>query len=431
MVRWRNLGVVTLVALLAGACAVDEVSVPAPTGPSELGLSLTLSLDRDIMPQDGQSTTNLTVLARDANAQPKANVPLRVDILVQATGGGWVAADFGSLTNRWPVTGSDGTARVTYQAPPKPAPTVESDQTITLRVTPIGSDHSSSLARTVTLQLLRPGVIQPPTRMVPRFIYTPASPREYDTIFFDASSSSDPDQHIAAYEWNMGDGATRSGRTISYAYELAGTYSVVLTVRNSTGLSVSTAPAVVAVATSPGPTALFTVSPTAPQVGSPVIFNAAGSVATPGRRIVGYNWDLGDGTFVDGVAPVHTYTRAGTVSVVLTVTDDAGRKAVRSQTVTVSDASRPTAAFTFSPTDPAPGQVVSFNATGSVAPSGRTIVSYVWDFGDPSSPGTGSGATVTHTFPAGVERTYTVTLTVTDNTGQKAVLSKTVAVVFP
>jgi len=62
------------------------------------------------------------------------------------------------------------------------------------------------------------------------------------------------------------------------------------------------------------------------------------------------------------------------------------------------------------PTSGAEGVAVSFNGSGSSDPDG-TIASYDWDFGDGSNA---TGSQVTHAFAAG---TYTVTLTVTDNTG--------------
>jgi hypothetical protein len=60
---------------------------------------------------------------------------------------------------------------------------------------------------------------------------------------------------------------------------------------------------------------------------------------------------------------------------------------------------------------PAPGQLVSFDGSGS-APGAGGIVSYSWDFGD---GGTAGGPTPTHTFAtAGA---FTVTLTVEDDGG--------------
>jgi PKD repeat protein len=66
-------------------------------------------------------------------------------------------------------------------------------------------------------------------------------------------------------------------------------------------------------------------------------------------------------------------------------------------------------------------QALSFNGSASSAPSGRTISSYAWLFGDGAS---GTGATTSHTYT--VAGNYTATLTVTDSSG--ATNSSTVAV---
>lgn len=67
----------------------------------------------------------------------------------------------------------------------------------------------------------------------------------------------------------------------------------------------------------------------------------------------------------------------------------------------------------------------TFNGSGSSDPDG-TIASYAWNFGDGT---TGSGVSVTHTFPSA--GTYTVTLTVTDNEGATGSTSQNVAVGQP
>jgi hypothetical protein len=68
----------------------------------------------------------------------------------------------------------------------------------------------------------------------------------------------------------------------------------------------------------------------------------------------------------------------------------------------------PVASFTYA----ASGTWVDFNASGSYDPDG-SVVSYFWDFGDGT---TGSGVTTSHVYP--YNGTFTVTLTVTDNSGQ-------------
>jgi PKD repeat protein len=415
--------VLVLAAALTGAaCGVAGVSAPTPTGPSELGLSLEISATPDVISQDGVSTSRLSILARGPNGLPMSGVALRVDVLVP-TDNGLVVADYGKLSDRWPTTGTDGRALVVYQAPPQPAPTVTTDTTVTLRVTPIGSNFANTVPRVVDVKLLRPGTIRPPTRMEPKFTFSPSSPKEHDSIFFDASSSLDPDGQIVSYTWNWGDGSTGSGRQTTHSYELAATYAVVLTVTDAYGTSVSTPATAIAIGTSANPVARFTFSPTNVNIDTNVTFNAGASTASAGRKIVGYNWDLGDGVFKEGVVVTHRYTAPGTYTVTLIVTDDGGRKGVVSQTLTVSDANNPTASFTFSPSSPNPGTTVFFDAAASSAPFGRTIVSYDWNFGDGS---TGSGVTPNHAFAT--TGTFTVTLTVTDSSGRKGVKSSTVSV---
>ena len=420
--------VLTMAAVLGcAACSVQGVTVPTPTGPSELGLSLEMSAAPDVISQDGVSTSKLNIIARGPNGLPLGGVPLRVDVMVP-TDNGPVVADYGTLSDKWPTTGSDGKAIVIYKAPPQPAPTVTTDTTITLRVTPVGSNYASSTPRVVEVLLVRPGTIRPPTRMEPRFTFSPSNPREHDDIFFDASSSLDPDGQIVSYFWRFGDGTTATGRQVTKSYDFAGTYGVVLTVTDAYGTSVSTNSTAVIIGTSANPIARFTVSPTNPTVGVNASFNAAASTATSPRKIVGYNWDLGDGTLKEGQLVSHTYQLPGSYTVTLVVTDDAGRKGVVSQTLSVTDQNAPVAAFTFSPTDPDSATDVTFNGSGSTVPIGRTIVSYAWDFGHVvgGSPATATGVVPPpHRFPAG---SFVVTLTVTDSTGRKGQRSTAITV---
>ena len=72
----------------------------------------------------------------------------------------------------------------------------------------------------------------------------------------------------------------------------------------------------------------------------------------------------------------------------------------------------PTASFTFSPSYPFVGHLVTFNGSDSSDPDGF-ITSYEWNFGDGN---TSTGMVVTHSYSSA--GTYAVTLEVTDNGGR-------------
>jgi PKD repeat protein len=322
-------GVSALLAWSAG-CAVDSVSVPAPTGPSEFSTSLSMAVTPDILRQDGSSTATVSLHARDAMGLPIPGVSVRLDILIGST-----VVDFGTLSHRTVATGSDGRATTTYQSPAAPPPSAQDDTTVTIRATMIGTNYQNTLPRTAELKLVRPGVIMPPNGApVPRFFASPSAGRENETVLFDGSASTD-DGQIVSYVWAFGDGDSRTGRVVSHSYELAGTYLVTLTVTDDRGQSVSTAPTAFTVVAAANPVAAFTFSPTDPFVGTSIVFNAASSTVPTGRTIVGYAWEFGDGNQATGPAPIHTFKAAGTFTVNLVVTDNTGRKGVATRTVTV------------------------------------------------------------------------------------------------
>jgi PKD repeat protein len=289
-----------------------------------------MSVTPDVIRQDGSSTATVALDARNAVGLPMSGVAVRLDVLVGST-----PVDFGTLYSRTVSTDASGKATTTYQSPGPPPASVETDTTVTIRATVIGSNYANTIPRTAELRLVRPGVILPPNGApVPSFFISPSTGREDEPLLFDASGSRD-DGQIVSYAWVFGDGDAGSGATTTNTYELAGTYLVTLTVTDDRGTRASTAPTPITVIASANPVAAFTFSPTDPSVGTSMVFNAASSTVPTGRTLVGFNWEFGDGNQATGVAPIHTFTVAGTYTVVLTVTDDTGRTAVATRTVTV------------------------------------------------------------------------------------------------
>ncbi len=260
---------------------------------------------------------------------------------------------------------------------------------------------------------------QPP---VASFTFSPANPAVGGWVQFDGSGSSDPDGTITSYGWTFGDGSTDTGVTRYHQYTAAGTYTVTLTVTDNLGATNSTTRTVRVGPTNQPPVASFTFSPSNPAVGGWVQFDASGS-SDPDGTITSYGWTFGDGTTDTGVTRYHQFASAGTYTVTLTVTDNLGATNSTTRTVRVGPTNQPpVASFTFSPSNPAVGGWVQFDASGSSDPDG-TITSYGWTFGDGT---TDTGVTRYHQFASA--GTYTVTLTVTDNLGATNSTTRTVQV---
>ena len=269
--------------------------------------------------------------------------------------------------------------------------------------------QSATVSRTVTVSATSASVSA-------SFVFSPTAPAVNQDIYFDAAASRPVD---ATFKWDFGDGtAVGSGVTPTHRYNLAGTYTVTLTVTNTFGQSATLSRTITVSSTSAQVTASFTFSPVNPAVNQEVFFNASASRPTDAT----FSWAYGDGSAADtGVAPAHRFAQAGTYTITLTVTSPLGQSSTTSRTITVTPTSPGvTASFTFSPTQPAISQLVYFNASASTP----TTATYAWNYGD----GTPAGAGVTPTHQFAVAGTYTVTLTVTNATNQSATTSRTVTV---
>jgi PKD repeat protein len=166
------------------------------------------------------------------------------------------------------------------------------------------------------------------------------------------------------------------------------------------------------------PIARFTATPSQATVLATISFDASTTtdVDLSGNEIpcpgCSFQWDFGDGGTATGVFATHQYRNAGTYQVRVTATDTQGASSQAAQALTVGAGTAPQADFVFSPTDPAVSQTVFFNAAGSSAATGRTIVSYEWDFGNGR---TSTGVTTSRAF--NTPGTFNVTLKVTDDAG--------------
>ena len=311
-----------LLAAAAVSCGIEKQSAPGLAGPSELGLSLTLTASPDRVPRDGVSQSTVTVRAFDENGRPKASQFLLVD--VSPAGSGLSAGEV--------ATDANGVATFTVTAPPFEA--VAPNNEMTVFVVPRSNNAANTVTRSLPIGLLGTPNSTAPTAA---FTFTPDDPDVQQVVVFDGSTSTDegaPCGGGCSYSWNFGDGSSASGVVATHSFVTSGTFAVTLTVSDSTGASGTSVQGVDVGAPAP-PEAAFVISPTSPSAGNNVVFNAATSTVGEGATIVSYAWNFGDGATGTGASTNHTFAAAGTYNVVLTITDNLGRTNSSALSVTV------------------------------------------------------------------------------------------------
>ncbi len=252
-------------AVVVAACTVHQSdSAPPLTGPSDFAQSISITSNPDRLTQDGQSQSAITVRVFDATGSPASGVPIRLDMLVDGT-----VVDFGTLSARNVVSGSDGRATAVYTAAPAPPPASQVSNTVTIRAIAVGTNAQASNPFSTDIRLVPPGVILPPAGTpTANFTVSPTPASSNVPLNFDASSSlPGTNATLVSYRWTFGDGSSASGRTVSKTFTTPGTFSVTLTVTNDRGIAASTTQAVT-VGTTTLPTAAFTFSPAAPATQS-------------------------------------------------------------------------------------------------------------------------------------------------------------------
>lgn len=317
---------------LAAGCT-QKVEPPSVAGPSTLARAISVIANKNTLFLNGVDFVDITVTSASPTGQPQT-VPLRAEITV-----GGVVQDFGTLSTKNPVTPT--TFR--YTAPnASPNPVGQVAQEVTIVVTPTDAgDFRAEVPRQVSLRLVPQGVILPTNPdLTTAFTVTPTSPQVFSTATFDASTTTNAGVacgNACSYAWNFGDGTSGAGMVTTHSYRTAATFQATLTVTDSRG---SEATAVRSIVVQPGtlPTVLFTYSPTPVRPNQDVFFNAEASRAAPGRTIVSYGWDFGDGRTASGSTIARSFPTVGSYTVTLRVTDDAGATDTFSQVVAVSAA---------------------------------------------------------------------------------------------
>ena len=177
-------------------------------------------------------------------------------------------------------------------------------------VTLIATDSlTCNIADTVALQV----TVDPTEPVVADFTID----QVFDCAQLLAATSNLSTGTFMGFAWDMGDGTLYADTNVTHTYAAPGTYDITLVVSDLLGCSPSdTAYAQVIVEPLIPVVADFTLE----QVGNCTLLNVA-SVNNSTGDLIGFSWDMGDGTLYTDTNVTHTYTSPGTYTVVLTVTD--------------------------------------------------------------------------------------------------------------
>ncbi len=176
------------------------------------------------------------------------------------------------------------------------------------------------------------------------------------------------------YLWDFGDGTTSTSANPSHTYTANGTYTVTLSVANSSGCyntqTLSTSVTVGSLQAS------FTIDSTMGCTPLTVRFTNTSVSNVP---ITSFEYFFGDGTFSTGANPVHIYNAAGQYTPELIVTNAEGciDTFTYSGTINVGQSLNPS--FTATPLVQCVNQLVTFT---NLTQGGSASTIYTWDFGD-------------------------------------------------
>jgi PKD repeat protein/flagellar basal body-associated protein FliL len=227
------------------------------------------------------------------------------------------------------------------------------------------------------------------------------------TVQFNASESTDPDNDIVNYEWDLdGDGTIDEvDEEATFTYNEAGDFEAILYVEDSEGHE--TEASITVYVGGQALSASVEADTLNGELPLTVDFDASGS-SYPDGEIVNYYWDFGDGTTKYSTAQVtYTYDTVGTFTVTLKAIAADGEESEDSIMINVLPISV-SACFTNNVSSGNAPLIVTFDPSCS----NGTVANYRWNFDDGDIS---YARKPVHTFEnAG---TYVVELTVEDSDG--------------
>ena len=275
--------------------------------------------------------------------------------------------------------------------------------------------------------------VEPGNRPPTSTITTPSNGGAYSEgkeVTFNGMASSDPDNDILSYNWDLGEagGPTyTASKQSKFEMELdEGDYSVTLTVEDPDGESSSVTHSFSV--TNLPPVASIKADTASVFTGESIQFSGEDSYDPEGEAL-DYLWDFGDNQTSSLKSPQHSWGMAGTYNVKLTVEDGNGQEGSSTKSVEIKSLG-PTAEFVFKDGGSEVEKVransnITLDASDSRGPDGE-IKEYKWDFGD-GIERTENESSTEYSWSTGGY--YNVTLVVVDENDETGEITKILQVV--
>jgi hypothetical protein len=240
--RLRPWTAVTLCLVLVNAGCQHDVEIPGLEGPSETGISLSLSVNRDVLVADGRDFAIVTATVRGPDGRLAANQDVFFAIADESGRFADIAVIVGSNgpgTGATVRTNSQGVSQIIVEAPARTDATA--NQTFLVMARLVSNDANGVLYHRVRIELrsAEPRLFPAnPTNLDPKcnFITEPnVGPFRTNQVIGFHSTSSDPDGVIIRYEWNFGDGTSGDAPDTAKVYRSPGAYTVTHSVIDDDG----------------------------------------------------------------------------------------------------------------------------------------------------------------------------------------------------
>lgn len=237
---------VTLCLVLVGAGCQHDIEVPGLDGPSETGISLSLSVSKDVLVADGRDFAVVTATVRGPDGRVAANQDVFFAIADESgrfADIGVIVGSNGPGTGATVRTNSAGVAQVLYEAPARTDATA--NQTVLVKARVVTNDANGATYHSVRIELrsAEPRLFPANPDNVPpkcNFITEPDfGPFRTNQVIGFHSTSSDTDGTIIRYEWNFGDGTSGDAPDTAKVYRSPGTYTVTHSVIDDDGARAS------------------------------------------------------------------------------------------------------------------------------------------------------------------------------------------------